>query len=92
MHENDEAFTTSVVKSVQEILYKSVSFVKSVLETRKRYATIKVAVQNTEEGGSSAMGYIIVGAIALAIGGIYTSWAGEYASIVLNEMDDTDAS
>lgn len=32
------------------------------------------------------MGYIIVGAIALAIGGIYTSWVGEYTSIVLDEM------
>lgn len=32
------------------------------------------------------MGYIIVGVIALAIGGIYTSWVSEYTSIVLDEM------
>lgn len=39
-----------------------------------------------EGGETGAMGYIIVGAIALAIGGIYTSWVGEYTSIVLDEM------
>lgn len=48
-------------------------------------------INSKERGKADAMGYIIVGAIIVAIGAIYTSWAGEYASIVIEEFDRTDA-